>query len=211
MPTVAELLNAWTLPDRNDATYDTKVEFLLWYVDVFLQAAAGHDMFGPNIRRYKTVTEMVPVNGKRKPNVSASSEAFGILMLENCTPKWGHVIPKRIANGNWKVPQYKKDDESTHPYHNTVFSDRNAGQVTGGGWSGRGFEKLNEYQVHILAQRKADKKKKFAMAKFALHLIRDNYKITATEHTNKRKRRGNQGRKAPVNIVFIDEVEEDYR
>ena len=61
------------------------------------------------------------------------SEAFGRLMFENCRDKWIAIAPEKIKNEKWVIPGYDKKDNTTHKYHVTKYSDKNAGQVKGTG------------------------------------------------------------------------------
>lgn len=212
MPTVDEALTAWDNVETDDPNFKYKTEFLLFWADHYLPAAAGFDFFGPNIRRYHHPFEMRTVDGKKKPLVSVGSEAFGILLLENCTDKWNHIVPNKVNDHDWKVPLYKQKDETTHKYHKTKYSDKHAGQVAGGGWSSSAFTRLNELQQAVLKSRKVDAKAGYPVAKLSLQLIRDTYKVSSLDHSTKRKRRkANPAPCKAVDVVEIEEIEDDYR
>jgi hypothetical protein len=183
----------------------------IWYVDVLLPAMVGFDQYGPNIRRFKMIIDVVKVDGKKKPRVTIKSEAFGWVTWENCYEKWRNIIPKKLDDFEWTAPAYDKDDEATHKWHVTKWSDCRSGQVPGGGWAPESFKKLNAHVKTILAFRKADHDDtpKWKMCEFALAEIRKKHEITAAEHSNKRRRK-----KAPVVVPvyeeIVDEVNDDF-
>ena len=188
MPTVEELDNVYTLPAPGHTTYAAKRELLLWYVDHLLPHAVGLDHYGPTIRQYKMPIAQVMINGKRKPFVTVKSEAFGRVMFANCRPKWMIIIPLKLQDEDWVIPAYSKDDNSTHPYHNTEWSNSRSGQVKGGGWEPGAYVASNKYIESIKGFRKEDHGKKWIMNKMILKGIRTEHKVTAKDHSKKRKR-----------------------
>ena len=88
MPKLEELQNVYTLPPEDHPTYAEKKAILLWYYDSWLVALAGLDMFGEQERCYKRATKpsSIRYNGKLIPLVTIETEAFSLLMLQNCYP-----------------------------------------------------------------------------------------------------------------------------
>jgi hypothetical protein len=135
---VDELLNVWdvadeqTPADREDATagaaYSHKINVLTWYIDHYLPNVAGIEYFRLHIRPFKFMTDLgAIVEGKNKVFVTITSEAFGLLVFENCRNKWlADLEYKKIHGARANVPKYVKDDPSTHKYVNK-WSSSNAG------------------------------------------------------------------------------------
>ena len=101
--------------------------FLLWYVDVYLPAAAGEGNYGATKRRYKMAIEKMEIRGKQRVLVESMTEAYGWLILDNCNSKWENFLKEFSKNSSFKIPKYNKDDESTHPFHVTKYSEAHAG------------------------------------------------------------------------------------
>lgn len=203
--------NVYKLPKEGEPECEKKKKLLTWYCNECLPKAAGFEHYGPTVRPYKLAAAVINVKGVHKPQpvVSKESEAFGLFLFENCHEKWVAIIPKKIENPRWKIPNYDKDKPDTHPYNNTKWSDKNSGQVKGSGWSAEGFKAFNDYLHFVKAIRKEDKQKKWVLQKFCRQLIRDEMGVTDTKYTNKRKRGGKAKAEAPK-YCEIEDLSDDY-
>ena len=94
------------LPPESDATYKPRLNMLLWYLDELMPYAVGNDQWGTKQRFHQMMTSTVMINGKPKPRVSAKAEAMLHVIYKNCYRKWVFVIPKIIANPDWRMPKY---------------------------------------------------------------------------------------------------------
>ena len=72
----------------NEAENATKKELFLWYYDQWLAAILPREFWKEDIRYYNLLTDTIDIAGKQKVLVTVSSEAFGLLMWENCREKW---------------------------------------------------------------------------------------------------------------------------
>lgn len=121
-------------------------QLFVWWYDIWLTACAGHQFWKTDIRHYSRIIDKVALaDGQQIANVTPQSEGFGLLLMENCQFKWKAMLPHKAKDSKWKVPAYKKDDKSTHVYHNTAFSDSKSGQVKGGGWKPEAFQTFNDH------------------------------------------------------------------
>ena len=196
-----------TSSEEDKEAYDDYIrdmDLLLWYLDKYLPAAVGELSFGKAHRYYKKQTDSVDIRGKRRILVERQSEAYGWLMYENCYDKWCHVVPQQAKDPTWKVPDWKKDDPATHPYHDTKYSDPRGGQKAG--WKASARTALNGYCEAIKKLREQDKKKAkkgSSIYQKCLDLLRKEHGITEDEVLPKSRKR-KRSKKATI------EDEEDF-
>ena len=192
--------------DSDDAKtdYKTKKKLLLWHLDKYLPAACGELSYGKARRYYQLAVESFELRpGKKAVLVESASEAFGLVIHENCYEKWCHIAPKKHESPHWKVPQYTKNVESTHPFHTAKFSDPHGGQ--GNGWipAARMAQETNMKNVRDF--RTADKKDDYAKYKTCKEWLRQEHGITEDSPVSKQKKRKRNNTKATVNADdFID-------
>lgn len=67
---------------------DLAKEFAVWHFDQWLPAVAGKGHWGESIRHCQCVDDDILIKNEMKVAVPISTEAFGMLMLENCRDKW---------------------------------------------------------------------------------------------------------------------------
>jgi hypothetical protein len=80
--------------------------------------------------------------------------------------------------------------------------------VKGGGWAPEAYDALSEYINRIKEFRKADKAKGWAVHEEMTNLLRTNKKITDTEPSKKRKRKGRAVEERIYNdVVDVSDVE----
>jgi hypothetical protein len=69
-------------------------ELFLWYYDAWLPAILPREFWREDIRFYRLLTDACEIAGKQKVLVTVASEAFGLLMWENCRNKWVNYFIK---------------------------------------------------------------------------------------------------------------------
>jgi hypothetical protein len=210
LPPIEWFETVYTLPKAGDADFTQRSEFQIFYQDLWLPKAAGFQNFNQNIRDYRTAVMPMKVAGETKklPHVSQESEGFALVIVKNCSKKWGYIIPEKLRDDEWEIPAYDKDNSSTHDFHKTLWSDGRTGQVKGGGWAPEAYDALSEYINKIKAFRKADKVKGWAVHKEMTNLLRANKGITDAEPSNKRKRKGRAVEERVYNdVVDVSDVE----
>ena len=189
MATLEDMKTVYDLPPDDDPKYDEKKRILLWYFDIYLPAATGKEAYGPTVRYYKRSTKGCKVAGEGMAVIPQEVEAFGLLLFENCLPKWKHICPKKAEDPTWSVSQLDRNDKANEKYHETKWTDGKTGQVQGGGWSQEGYDAFNSYIMHISKIREEDKKNQWAVHELALQLMRDEHGITDTKKSAPKKRK----------------------
>lgn len=202
MPTVDDLKTVYNLPPSTDDTYEEKKAVLLWYFDVYLPAAAGNDVYGPTVRYYKRSTKAIKVGGKVMPVITLQVEAFGLLVFENCLPKWTHICPKKAQDGGWSIPTRSKNKPENEKYWVTKWTDGKTGQIQGGGWTQDGYDEFSAYVKHVSEVRSKDKEHGWAVHELALQLMREEHGITETNlAAPKKRKRGGKVALAPLKEI----------
>ena len=226
IPTIEETDTVCDLPeDKESDEYKEKVKILTWYCDVYLEAAAGKEFYGSGKRFYERATAstwLVDDFGSKKRKVKVvpvQSEALGRVMYHNCHEKWLHICPMKAKHGkDWPIPKKtkeNKDDPKIKKYHTTLYSNPDAGQVKGGGWSDEGYEKYDECVADIKKIRDQDRKNKHVLYKMCLDLIREKHGITSTAPAPKKKRKktpqvGPKKKRYVPKVVEEDFDEDDF-
>jgi hypothetical protein len=200
----------YRLPREDDKDVEKRTEFLVFYMDDWLVRVAGHENYKPEIRHYRMPVQTMEVAGetKKAQHISKESEGHGIVILKNCYSKWKVTIPQKLANSEWKVPEYNALDPNTHKYHQTRWSDGRNGQVKGGGWAPEAYDELSTQISRINAFRKEDKSNGWIVHRKMLEILRKANNVTEKEPTRKRKRRGRPVEERVYNdVVEMSDVE----
>lgn len=151
---------------------------VIWYVDRWMPIVAGQKCFGEKMRETHFPAEKVEIFGKeKKVLVPISSEAFGILTIDNCHAKW-------VATGEWRKPNPKqalvKTGDNAQQFK-AKYTDSNVGQVKFGGWHADAFTKFQEYIDAVQKGREVDEGNDWRHQKYALELVRKERKVAEKE------------------------------
>ena len=198
IPTVEKILALLNMPthmlEKEEHAEDRAI--LLWYFDRFLPVAAGKEYYGEEIRYYKRPTEKMKVNGADKVCVTITSEAFGLLVLENCHDKWINIFEFKAKNGS-AVDIPTKGPEAL-PFK-AKWTDSKCGRVKFGGWDVKAYTFFEEVKEKIKTFRTTDASNGFDTQNYLLQLIRDKHGIVQEAPGRKRKR----SKKAPQVLVIV--------
>ena len=126
---------------ENKQQVDEWREIFDWYVGDLVGKVTGHKNWGTQRYYGHLATYAPPDDRTNTPYVSAGSEAFVVLMFENCEVKWAYMvrcIEKGVAINDKSV---KMDGHA--------FSDRCSGQNCYGGWSNEGRERFKYLRDRI--------------------------------------------------------------
>ena len=160
----------WTLSEQ--ALEEPKNAFfkhlMVWYYDKWLPIVAGKEWWGRDIRYYKRPIDNVDVNGVSKVAVTVTSEAFGLLVLENCWSKWRAIIAWHEKHPGVPVPTSKPQNE---PFQAKWSLSRN-GQVQFGGWHPDAFEAFDKYITEVEFMRDTDKASNYGCMDLARKYMR---------------------------------------
>ena len=111
------------------------------------------------------------IYGKERTLVTAQSEAWGWMMLENCRDKWDAHCKAKRADSSFKIPKYGKKKTEVHKFFTCKYSNAFSGQKPG--WDTAVFKVLDDYNAEIQAFRKKDSKKGWNYFKAVKDLLRE--------------------------------------
>ena len=216
MPPADYFKDPYHIPDAQATDAKLRLDFLIWYWSHFLPAAAGVEFFPKDLVNYRLPMQplkLVPGFEKttlKGPMVTVPCEAFGLVLVKNCWPKWTHIVPQKARDDKWPIPKCNEDDESTHKYHKTLWSLSRNGQKKSQGWAPEGYTALNDSMDFLTKFREAQKKDKYTQVKGVLALVRKSNKIPAGEKNPPVKGKGKK-RKAdtPAPVYAKITVEEE--
>ena len=75
-------------------------DILTWHADRWLPVVIGTEYWDDKIRHYKLMTDTtkLPKTGEEVVYCTTSSEAFGLMMYENCHGKWEKIMTLKKEN-----------------------------------------------------------------------------------------------------------------
>ena len=112
------------IPPNTGRSREAKMKLVTWYADSWLPACAGTEHFSPLVCQFKRATAAAQVPGGHKVAlVPIASEAFGLVVIENCEEKFKHSMLALAKDINWKMPKNLKSDPAARKYHATKWSD----------------------------------------------------------------------------------------
>ena len=234
MPKVSEIVDLWHYEERplhmgeyEDGVeldsgrftkeyhekYEQKMKLTLWYFDDYMTMIAGTQYWGNDVKTRFLPTDMMDLEGEQKVIVTITSEAFGILLYENCRDKWIQIFKWKDQNpkSNKKSkppPQYNKNKPETHPYK-AKWSDNCSGQSMG--WPPDAFKAYNDYIKCVKRVRELDLEAGGQIMLRARAMIREarGYTEAEAQPARKRKRQNEDADEvfeAPtIPTVFVDE------
>lgn len=233
LPTLEEIENVWNLPEapdplQDDATHSSQeireykkaeqvykraVDVLVWWIDSFMEKAAGLEFWGPTVRPFRLMTDKILVDGdpsgKEKVLVTVTSEAFAHLMFKNHRDKWVADYELKKNNRKAKIPKYVKEDVSTHKHQNRWSSSR-TGQVQCGGWAKEAFDYFEKKKKDVQKFRREEEGRNYSTFLEAQQMIRvaNDIKLDETEANGgkKRKRAQVEDAEKPVEVVDLVEI-----
>ncbi len=191
--------------------WEFKKELLVWWCDKYLVASGGELTYGQSVRYYKHLADTVEVKGKKMVLVETTTEAYGMLVYDNCHDKWEAIFAELVKDAAFKIPKYSKNDPSTHKYNVTKHTDPRGGKNAG--WKDSGREALNDFKKQLKEFRDQDRKNKFPLLKKALEWLREENGITEQSYMPKRRGGTKRKRQATVdktNVVLLDEESDEW-
>ena len=166
--------------------------FLLWYYERYLPVVAGKPYWSDDIKYYKLPTDTQDIGGKQKVHVTVTSEAFGLLVWENCFAKWKKIFDLKADDEEAEVPRGNTDNAKDYT---GKWSDANCGQQKFGGWHQDAYDYFEKMITFVEDWRKKDEENDKVLQKYWLKAMRTKKGITAAEPGGKRKRKA---KKAPA-------------
>ena len=185
LPTVKQI---WECSRRNlDLTQEDNHEIIIYWLDYHLPKVSGlgHE-FKEKIRHYEPVSQAKTNKKGALFDITAESEAFGLLVLENNYSKWKEiyristrkirrqkaksirVTTKRADPSKKKTAKkHKKEKEEylvcelDNEELKTVYTKPNSGQEKWGGWSAAGKNRYITFWKGIHKSRQRDRCEEF--------------------------------------------------
>jgi hypothetical protein len=126
-----------------------------FYTDKMLPAVAGVKLWGPSIRHLEPMSTSCLPKQPGKLRITASTEAFVLVLYKNGYKKWKAMIEwkKDKANKHKKFPVYNPKKPNLNKQFATPYSSGNCGQQKFGGWNEEGKALHLELQNRIQASR----------------------------------------------------------
>ena len=204
LPTLEEFLKIKSV-DMQD---DESKRLAVWYAEDWISMLCGPVSWGDPQKNFKMLVGKTLIGGESKVCVTITNEAFGYLMLANCRQKWINSFLFKEANPDKRIPQGNKADPGG--LYKALYSDSGDGQVKGGGWKDKAYEKFNEYIDLVTEQRDEDRAEDWKNHGNLRDLIRTKRGITEKSPSKKRKRRKSEGgeKAAPpkrVKVIVLNE------
>ena len=195
LPTLQEIQDVLNMSEEalNAAGNEVHKQLYLWYYDEYLTHTLPKEFWGDDIRFYNLLTDTINIGGKDRVLVTVSSEAFGLLMYENCREKWIEYVKFKEKHGKKaKIPTGKEPEAEKHL---AKWSDGKEGQVKYGGWKDEAYDRYEKLKKDVKAWRKADEEAGKAGQELAKKLMREKHgKIGETPEEDK-KSKGKRARK----------------
>jgi len=196
VPTPQDILEVLALtPDQLKAGHQIERDLVLWYFDRYLPVVVKKEFFGDNIRFYKRYTDKMNVNGEQKVCVTLRSEAFGLLVMENCVKKWRKIFELKDTEGKKAVIPSK--GEAALP-HKGKWTDPKCGQVKFGGWGKEALEFMSNTEETLFQLREEDQHNNHVKADYYKELIRNKHGISDAAPGKKRRRKSKDTEAAVV-------------
>ena len=129
------------------------------YVEKMLASCAGSINWGPNVKYTEEVSKSLMPNSETKLRITASTEAFTVLIYKNCWKKWNAMYEsysKFLTSknpGKWVCLRYNKKTKA-NPEYETPYTDSAAGQKKTGGYTNEGIEEYRRLKKIVMTNRK---------------------------------------------------------
>jgi len=199
---------------------DVNKDLFVWWWDVYLPKAAGSaKVWNHTNKFYGLISEHHPPGKPDNLYITPSTEAWGMLLIENCRKRWPKLkaikqkgVKLVYTKGKSKTPAKpgtKQIDVSAQPEFLGTYTNCDAGQKKFGGWSSLGLRRFAD----LVKMNKHGRKKEttVGLEQAVLDLVRSNHDITCdTWEEEKRKSRGSKPPPAPaeeiVDLFDLDEI-----
>ena len=166
---------------------DEAKTFLIWYYERYLPVVAMKPYWNDDIKYYRLLTDTQEIGGKQKVHVTVTSEAFGLLVWENCHVKWAKIFELKEENVDAEIPRGKEEGAENYA---GKWSDANCGQQKFGGWHTDAYDYFEKTITFLEEWRKKDEDNNKVMQKYFKQCLRTKKGISADEPNGKKKRKG---------------------
>lgn len=126
-----------------DLNNDEEVVAFKWYWEVALRKIGGVLPWSERIRHFTTISRAVCPQDPSLLWMDISTEAFLVLLWENCLPKWTETLAWKKANPSKKAVKRSKTTKNMKQFK-AKFTTQDGGQKPFGGWGPTGITRFNE-------------------------------------------------------------------
>ena len=129
---------------------DCDKELFVWYWDVFIEkCTASAKVWNEKIKHFGLISTHAPPNAPGNVYITPSTEAFGVLVMENCRTRWPKLMevkgtsskPIRYYSGDVAPKSAGKEyvNVKTDPEYMGKYTKVDAGNKKFGGWTQEGL------------------------------------------------------------------------
>jgi len=192
-----------------------KEVFEFWfdfYVDRMLPAVAGVKVWSPDIRCCEEVSTSTFDGGKLR--ITASTEAFTVLVYMNCWKKWNAMYrdekshKDRKLPGRWKCPRYNKKRKDEYTDYETPYTDSASGQRRCGGYTREGMMCYLEKLEMVTDNRQGNHESVSLVENECIERLQRKRKKPARKELDDDKKKKEDEDVAFFGRWFVEEVEE---
>lgn len=192
---ILDLLN-WNVEEFKKDENKEGRELIFWYYDKYLDIVVGKDVWSKQVRVSKLPSDTMDVNGEQKIIVTVSQEAFGLVMLDNCKDKWKNIFDLKAVDSDAEIPK-KKGHPDLAKYQGK-YSTGTDGATKYGGWSDKGYERLEEIKEELIKHREQEEKDGFPLQKYIRELMKAKYGDPNKKRAAPTKKGGKKASAGPV-------------
>ena len=180
---------------KNDPVAIRNKEILTWYANTWLPCASGSEYYNDKISSTFTYRDQVMIGTEAKVRVTISSEAFGLLQLDNCSVKWPAMFAFKELHGEKK--EIPRKDKAAEPFK-AKYSD--------GGWSAAGLrKKYNSIVNDLVCYRQRDVAMHDQMANYMRELCKEKQGVKPTANGKRARTVGDTPQESPIKVTRIME------
>ena len=122
---------------------EAECQVMKWYWLMGLNRIMAVEYWGDKEKWYTTISRAVFPPDPNKKLFDISTEAFLVLLWENCFDKWTAALKWLEENPGKKLPKRTKTNKND-PMFQAKYTTQDGGQQRLGGWEAEGIERYNE-------------------------------------------------------------------
>ena len=142
-----------------DVTKPDELQSFMWYWEQILAKAGGESMWFRDEFKYKVLPSQCTYKfedfDQEFKLFPAATEAFQVLVYENCIAKWKEQAKWKHEHPGENLPVKNKINKA-EALHKTKYTITDIGQQKYGGWSDAGLARFNALKKAIKASRNID-------------------------------------------------------
>ena len=156
-----------------DLNSPSQLEQAVWWWDVVMpRCTANQTHFSPKVRYFDIISRATSDNKTKKPDISASTEAFAAIVYQNSVQKWKRYYDLRKEHPGKSIEIKTKKNQAWCDEMNEItpkkwyvtvesfpdllpkYTNPEAGQVARGGWNETGMKQHHEWKKQVEKARK---------------------------------------------------------